>query len=147
MLRVFEAFAGYGGASFGLRRSGVPFKVVGQSDINKDANRLLAANFPEIRNYGDITKLDPKELPDFDLFTGGFPCQPFSSMGNLEGEKDYHGRGTLLPTSFMCAPLRSRGTFFWKMLRVFFPRGLKRPLILLRTHSRSLVMVTLPMVL
>lgn len=95
MLRVFEAFAGYGGASFGLRRSGIPFKVVGQSDINKDANRLLAANFPDIKNYGDITKLNPDELPDFDLFTGGFPYQPFSLIGDQEGEKDRYGRGTL----------------------------------------------------
>jgi DNA (cytosine-5)-methyltransferase 1 len=94
-IRVFEGFAGYGGASFGLKRSGLKYKVVGMSEFNPFASELLAANFPKIKNWGDITKIDPKELPDFDLFTGGFPCQPFSSAGMQMGEDDRYGRGTL----------------------------------------------------
>jgi len=94
-IRVFEGFAGYGGASFGLKRSCLKYKVVGMSEFNPFASELLAANFPEIKNWGDITKIDPKELPDFDLFTGGFPCQPFSSAGMQMGEDDRYGRGTL----------------------------------------------------
>lgn len=94
-IKVFEGFAGYGGASFGLRRSGLKFKVVGMSGFDKFASSLLAQNFPEIKNWGDITAINPEELPDFDLFTGGFPCQPFSSAGLQLGEKDKYGRGTL----------------------------------------------------
>ena len=94
-IRVFEAFTGYGGASFGLQNSGIPYEVIGFSEIDKYANQLLKLNFPNIPNYGDITKIDPTKLPDFDLFTGGFPCQPFSSIGLQDGELDKYGRGTL----------------------------------------------------
>ena len=94
-IRVFEAFAGYGGASFGLKRSGLKYKVVGMSEFDPFASALLAANFPGIKNSGDITKINPEKLPDFDLFTGGFPCQPFSSAGLQNGEEDKYGRGTL----------------------------------------------------
>lgn len=94
-IRVFEGFAGYGGASFGLKRSGLKYEVVGMSEYDKFASSLLAQNFPNVKNWGDITKIDPNELPDFDLFTGGFPCQPFSSAGLQLGENDKYGRGTL----------------------------------------------------
>lgn len=94
-IRVFEGFAGYGGASFGLKRSGLNYKVVGMSEFDKFASALLAQNFPKIKNWGDITTIDPNDLPDFDMFTGGFPCQPFSSAGLQLGEQDKYGRGTL----------------------------------------------------
>lgn len=100
-LRVFEGFAGYGGASFGLKRAGIKHEVVGYSEFDKFASQLYDANFHDkkglpIKNWGDITKIDPHELPDFDMFTGGFPCQPFSTVGMQKGEKDPYGRGTLL---------------------------------------------------
>lgn len=92
-IRVFEAFAGYGGASFGLKRAGIRHKVVGYSESDKFAAELYDRNHPGSVNYGDITKIDPKQIPDFDLFTGGFPCQPFSQVGLGQGEQDV--RGTL----------------------------------------------------
>lgn len=100
-LRVFEGFAGYGGASYGLKRAGICFDVVGYSEFDKFASALYDANHKNrdgntIINWGDITAIDANELPDFDLFTGGFPCQPFSSVGLQYGEKDKYGRGTLL---------------------------------------------------
>jgi len=100
-IRVFEGFAGYGGATFGLRRAGINFEVVGYSEFDKFAAELYDANHKDaygnpIKNWGDITKVNPEELPDFDLFTGGFPCQPFSTVGMQQGEKDRYGRGTLM---------------------------------------------------
>ena len=101
-IRVFEAFAGYGGASFGLRRCGYPFEVIGMSEIDPSACRMLDVNFPDIHNYGNIVTIrerleqDRNYIPDFDLFTGGFPCQPFSSAGLQLGEDDKLGRGTLV---------------------------------------------------
>lgn len=92
-LKVFEAFAGYGGASFGLKKAGILHEVVGFSENDKDAIELFECNFPKIHNYGDITKIKEKDLPEFDLFTGGFPCQPFSTVGKRLGEMDI--RGTL----------------------------------------------------
>lgn len=96
-IRVFEAFAGYGGASYGLKLSGVPHKVIGFSEWDKWAIELFEHNHPNVPLYpggsGDITLLDEKDIPDFDLFTGGFPCQPFSSAGLGNGELDI--RGTL----------------------------------------------------
>ena len=100
-LRVFEGFAGYGGATYGLERAGINFEVVGYSEFDKFASALYDANHKDknghpIKNWGDITLIDPNDLPDFDLFTGGFPCQPFSQVGMQQGEKDKHGRGTLM---------------------------------------------------
>lgn len=100
-IRVFEGFAGYGGATYGLKRAGIDFEVVGYSEFDKFASELYDANHKDrngknIKNWGDITSIDVDALPDFDLFTGGFPCQPFSSVGLQHGEKDKYGRGTLL---------------------------------------------------
>ena len=92
-VRVFEAFAGYGGASFALKRLGYPHQIVGYSENDPHAITIYEANHPNIPNFGDISTIDEKQLPDFDLFTGGFPCQPFSTVGLGLGELDL--RGTL----------------------------------------------------
>lgn len=92
-LRVFEAFCGYGGAHYGLKKCGVDFEINGYSEVDKFAIELYELNFPNIKNYGDITKINTDKIEDFDLFCGGFPCQPFSSAGLGLGELDI--RGTL----------------------------------------------------
>jgi len=92
-LKVFEAFAGYGGASFALNRAAISHKVVGYSENDKFASELYEKNHPGVKAFGDITEIVPKAIPDFDLFTGGFPCQPFSQVGLGLGEADI--RGTL----------------------------------------------------
>lgn len=98
-LKVFEAFAGYGGASFALRRlkrkGFLDYKTIGFSETDPKAIEIYKENFPRIKCYGDITKIDADKLPDFNLFTGGFPCQPFSTAGSREGVDDDSGRGTL----------------------------------------------------
>lgn len=106
VLRVFEGFAGYGGASFGLKRlkeamPSIEYKVIGYSEFDKFASSLFDANIrhkngKNIKNWGDITQISPEKLPDFDIFTGGFPCQPFSSAGMQLGTDDPYGRGAML---------------------------------------------------
>ena len=92
-IKVFEAFAGYGGASFGLKKSKIEHEVIGFSEFDKFAAAIFELNHPGINNFGDISQINPEMIPDFDLFTGGFPCQPFSSAGLGKGELDI--RGTL----------------------------------------------------
>jgi DNA (cytosine-5)-methyltransferase 1 len=67
---------------------------IGFSEVDKYAIQVYQKHYPEHKNYGDITKLNPKDLPDFDLLTGGFPCQAFSIAGKRAGFEDT--RGTLI---------------------------------------------------
>jgi DNA (cytosine-5)-methyltransferase 1 len=92
-MRLFEAFAGYGGASFSLHRANIEHHTIGFSEFDKFAIDLYKKNFPDVPGFGDITLIDPNDIPDFDMFTGGFPCQPFSQVGLGLGEQDT--RGTL----------------------------------------------------
>lgn len=93
MITLFDAFAGYGGAHFALKKSKIPHKAVGFSEIDKHAIYIYELNHGKIPNFGDITKINSKELPDFNFFCGGFPCQPFSQAGKRKGINDT--RGTL----------------------------------------------------
>ena len=105
-IRVFEGFAGYGGGSFGLKRlkekmPNIDYEVIGYSEFDRYAAALFDANHKDkngrpLKNWGDITQIVPEELPDFDMFMGGFPCQPFSSAGMQMGTKDPYGRGAML---------------------------------------------------
>lgn len=66
---------------------------IGYSEIDKYAIKVYERQFPNVRNYGDITKIKAEELPDFDCLVGGFPCQAFSIAGKRKGFDDT--RGTL----------------------------------------------------
>ena len=92
-IKLFEAFAGYGGASFALKKAGIKNKTIGFSENDKFAIQIYELNHPKVKNYGDITAINHEVLPDFNFFTGGFPCQPFSQAGDGLGVNDT--RGTL----------------------------------------------------
>jgi DNA (cytosine-5)-methyltransferase 1 len=62
------------------------------SEWDEPAQKTYQANFGELP-YGDITKIDPVEIPPFDMLLAGFPCQPFSMAGLKKGFEDT--RGTL----------------------------------------------------
>ena len=85
-----DLFAGIGGFRFALEE--LNGKCVFSSEIDKECAKTYALNFGEYPE-GDITKIDPKSIPDHDVLCGGFPCQPFSISGKMKGFEDT--RGTL----------------------------------------------------
>ena len=98
MLRVFEAFAGYGSQSIALRNLGIEHEVVAISEIDKYAIKAYEAIHGPTNNLGDICKIDPKDIPDHDLFTYSFPCQDLSVAGKQAGL----GKGTRSGLLYEC---------------------------------------------
>lgn len=98
-----DLFAGIGGFHTALHNLGAECVFV--SEWDEPARKTYRANYEKISPHlftpdnidktfvGDITKVDPKDIPDFDIITGGFPCQPFSQAGHKKGFDDT--RGTL----------------------------------------------------
>lgn len=85
-----DLFAGIGGIRMGFEDAGG--ECVFTSEWDKFAQETYQANFGELP-YGDITKIEPEEIPSFDMLLAGFPCQPFSQAGLKKGFEDT--RGTL----------------------------------------------------
>lgn len=85
MLKVFEAFAGVGSQRMALRNLGIEHKVVGICEIDKFALKSYEAIHGDCPNFGDISKVDPNDLPNMDLFTYSFPCQDLSIAGKRKG--------------------------------------------------------------
>jgi DNA (cytosine-5)-methyltransferase 1 len=84
-LKTLELFAGIGGFSVGLERTGA-FKTIGFCEIDEKCHKVLRKNWPDVPIYTDVTKLSAKDLPEIpDVITGGFPCQDISIAGKGEG--------------------------------------------------------------
>lgn len=80
-------FSGIGAFEKALERQNIPFELINYCEIDKYASKSYSAihNISEDFNLGDITKVNEKTLPDFDLMTWGFPCQDISVAGNQKG--------------------------------------------------------------
>ena len=85
-----DLFAGIGGMRIAFQNLGG--KCVFSSEIDEQAQRTYAINFGEVPD-GDITKINENDIPNHDVFVGGFPCQAFSIAGKRGGFNDT--RGTL----------------------------------------------------
>lgn len=177
MLKVFEAFAGYGSQRMALRNIGIEFEVVGISEIDGDViqsyaaihsdflekrehidnyvpedkdemisyleqinvplnyktfeNRARKLKLPKLKdmylanklinNYGDIQRMDPKTLPDFDLFTYSFPCQDISVAGFQCGLNENSG---------------TRSSLLWECCKII---ETKRPKYLMMENVKNLI--------
>ena len=89
--KFIDLFCGIGGFRIAFENNGA--KCVFSSDIDQFAQKTYDENFGEIP-VGDITKVEAKDIPSFDILTAGFPCQPFSYAGLCQGFED-QTRGTL----------------------------------------------------
>jgi DNA (cytosine-5)-methyltransferase 1 len=122
MLRYFSTFSGIGGIELGIKQAYETTKekaeCIGYSEIDKYASKIYQGHFPDHKNYGDITKIKTRDLPVFDLFVGGFPCQAFSIAGKRKGFAD------------------TRGTLFFEIARILRD---KRPRLLLLENVKGLL--------
>ena len=89
-IRFIDLFAGIGGFRYAFQKSGC--KCVFSSEFNEACQKTYFNNYGDFPS-GDITKIDEKTIPDFDILCAGFPCQPFSICGKKMGFEDT--RGTL----------------------------------------------------
>ena len=105
--RSIDLFAGIGGIRMGFDRAfGDEIETVFASEWDPYAQQTYKANFTTPAEInGDITKIDEKDVPDFDICLAGFPCQAFSIAGRKMGfNDDYKGM--------------SRGTLFFDVVRI-----------------------------
>lgn len=86
--RLVSLFSGCGGMDKGFENAG--YHRVWANDFDKDAQAVFKLNLGDIDGR-DITKVPVEDIPDCDIITAGFPCQPFSSAGNRKGVYDSRG--------------------------------------------------------
>ncbi len=128
-MKHLELFAGIGGFRQALnlvqKDAGVPMECVGYSEIDKKAKQTYKAVYKpsaDELDMGDIVSFNQEErniksLPDFDILTGGFPCQSFSMMGKQLGFED------------------TRGTLFFEILQIL---KVKKPQYILLENVKNL---------
>lgn len=115
-LKFIDLFAGIGGIRKGFEDSNTT--CVFSSEWDKYASKTYEANYGEAP-FGDITKIDEKDIPDHDILLAGFPCQPFSHIGKREGFTH-----------------ETQGTLFFDVLRILKE---KRPKAFLLENVKGLV--------
>ena len=86
--KLISLFSGCGGLDLGFKNAG--FDLVWANDFDSDAQAVHALNIGEIDGR-DILTIGEDEIPDGDILTAGFPCQPFSNAGNRKGVHDSRG--------------------------------------------------------
>jgi len=116
--RIAELFAGVGGFTLGFKNAG-GFKTVYANDFDAWCKRTYDGYFGDgAMTLQDIQTVDENDIPDCDILTAGFPCQPFSKIGKLHGFAD------------------ARGTLFWDVLRIL---KAKRPKAFVLENVANLV--------
>lgn len=85
---LISLFSGCGGMDLGFKKAG--FNIVFANDFDSDAQAIYELNLGKI-DKRDILAVGEDEIPDGDILTAGFPCQPFSNAGNRKGVHDSRG--------------------------------------------------------
>lgn len=89
-LKFIDLFCGIGSFHYSFKKLG--WKCVMACDIDQAVKETYQTNYG-VLPLGDITQIDPKDVPSYDVLCAGFPCQPFSQCGQHKGFDD--DRGTL----------------------------------------------------
>ena len=89
-------FSGVGGLDLGFERAGI--ETVSVSEIDPYANTVLAERFPSAPNLGSITEVNANDIPEADIWSGGFPCQDLSVAGKRAG---FAGKRSSLAFTFL----------------------------------------------
>lgn len=89
-------FSGVGGLDLGFERAGI--ETVSVSEIDPYANAVLAERFPGAPNLGSITEVEANDIPEADIWSGGFPCQDLSVAGKRAG---FAGKRSSLAFTFL----------------------------------------------
>lgn len=89
MLKFMDFCAGIGGGRLGLELNGLT--CVAHCEIDPNPAYTYSLFYNDNNNFGDLTQINPEELPDFDILIGGFPCQTFSIVGKRAGFDDNRG--------------------------------------------------------
>lgn len=82
-MRVLDLFSGIGGFSLGLERTG-GFETKLFCELDKSCREVLSKHWPSVRQHDDIKTLSVEE-GEYDVITGGFPCQDISVAGTRKG--------------------------------------------------------------
>lgn len=125
--RFIDLFAGIGGLRLAFEDNGG--KCVFTSEYDPYAQKTYLSNFPDAADHmaGDITQVDPTEIPDHDVLLAGFPCQPFSIAG--VSKKNALGRAHGFADE-------TQGTLFFDVQRII---AAKRPAAFLLENVKNLV--------
>jgi len=117
-IKFIDLFGGIGGFHHGLAKASERFRCAWYCEKDKYAVQTYNKNFKENYRPTDITKVKAKDIPDFDMLCGGFPCQSFSIAGKRNGFQD------------------TRGTMFFEICRLVKE---KKPSILLLENVKGLL--------
>ena len=115
-MKVASFFAGVGGIDLAFKACG--FDIVWANELDRDACQTYRLNFDSELVQGDIRKIRLKDIPDFDVMVGGFPCQAFSVAGLRKGFAD------------------KRGNLFFELERIF---RRKKPKVIFLENVKNLV--------
>lgn len=97
-MRHASFFSGVGGLDLGFHRAGI--ETVSLSEIDKYASAVLAERFVGVPNLGNILEVKADEIPEADIWSGGFPCQDLSVAGKRAG---FAGNRSSLAFTFLDA--------------------------------------------
>ena len=116
MNTMIDLCAGTG--AFTIAFSQVGYKCVFSNDYCKNSKKIYDANCEDTQTFGDLHDTATEDLPNFDILTSGFPCQPFSISGKREGFND------------------DRSNIFWKIIDIVKS---KNPKCILLENVKNLV--------